>query len=676
MNTRPRNTPHDVPYVPGPGISAPLIPAEVVSAQIITAVHENAVLGVLNTLWANDQSLDTRTVEGTVPPYRQIIAGSGMNGGGNLSADVTLNANVTSVFGQIGDVVLTPADLEQAGAVPASRRVIAGAGLYGGGDLSADVTLQANIVSVFGRTGPILAVSGDYSASQITDAVSVRNQYIDPVWIESLSWAKISGAPPFITSLTPWTSDIDGGTHNLSNVAKIGMNGILPGNGNVNINQTGLAYGISISQPDTTRRAMIQMVNDTSNGVTIEVHGSAYTTTPQTARLSSNVIPLDIVCGGTGVAGLHLLPTGQIGVNNSAPAHALDVTGDVNVSGQFLINGTPIEVSQTPWLQSIDGGNFQLSNVGKILMGNPTGPNNGAITVSQVAGQNYGLTVLQPAANARAMISVVNDGGGSVTIEAHGSAYSTTPGTARINSGTMPLVINCNNVAPSSTIYLMPTGFIGINQPAPAFALDVLGDVNVTGHFKINGAVIAGQSPWLQDIDAGNFQLSNVGKILMGSPVGSNNGAITVSQVAGQNYGITVLQPATTGRAMIQLLNDSNFGLNIGAQSSAYSTAPNTARINSNSMPIDLVCGGITSLRLLNTTGFIGVNNQFAPAYPLDVIGDINVTGQFLINGVAAAGMTTGSVRTYDDDAAAATAGLPVGFIYSDPTGVVRCRMM
>jgi len=80
---------------------------------------------------------------GAVPLARQIItpAGSGLSGGAALSADVTLTAAVQSVFGRTGAVVLTQADITSANGVLVTRNISTGAGLQGGGNLSADRTL-------------------------------------------------------------------------------------------------------------------------------------------------------------------------------------------------------------------------------------------------------------------------------------------------------------------------------------------------------------------------------------------------------------------------------------------------------------------------------------------------------------------------------------------------------
>ena len=275
--------------------ATPTVPPAVATGDIITSIHENAVSSAINDLWVNEQWLaanaliDPTTATGQIlvrgpggvvglpvgtdgqiltfdpaqqnamkwatnnaaPVTRQIIAGAGMTGGGNLSADVTLNAKVTSVCGRVGDVVLTAADISGAGGVPASRILTAGVGLSGGGDLSADrafsvlddsttqrvivskngvavgtrrevnfieggniiLTLAENsgnnrvdvtiagtesggggsVASVFGRTGAVVAAAGDYTAAMVTNALSATGSYADPAWITSLAGLKVTG---------------------------------------------------------------------------------------------------------------------------------------------------------------------------------------------------------------------------------------------------------------------------------------------------------------------------------------------------------------------------------------------------------------------------------------------------------------------------------------------------
>jgi hypothetical protein len=53
----------------------------------------------------------------------------------------------------------------------------------------------AVVSSVFGRIGAVVAVTGDYTAAQVTNAVSTIGSYADPAWLTSLAWSKITGAP-------------------------------------------------------------------------------------------------------------------------------------------------------------------------------------------------------------------------------------------------------------------------------------------------------------------------------------------------------------------------------------------------------------------------------------------------------------------------------------------------
>lgn len=106
-----------------------------------------------------------------VPTSRQVIAGTGMAGGGALSSNVTLsiapggvgstqlaNSGVTSgVYGSATEVPVFTVDakgrvtaatttpITVSGYVPNTRQVIAGEGLNGGGALNNNVTLNANL---------------------------------------------------------------------------------------------------------------------------------------------------------------------------------------------------------------------------------------------------------------------------------------------------------------------------------------------------------------------------------------------------------------------------------------------------------------------------------------------------------------------------------------------------
>lgn len=118
-------------------------------------------------------------VTDAVAKTRQVIAGTGLTGGGDLSADRTFAADFGTAAGKIAE----GNDTRIVNAVQTSRQIIAGTGLTGGGDLSADRTLSA------------VHAASDYNEFQIgvpldiTDAQSLvagRNVVVGaPITIEA-----------------------------------------------------------------------------------------------------------------------------------------------------------------------------------------------------------------------------------------------------------------------------------------------------------------------------------------------------------------------------------------------------------------------------------------------------------------------------------------------------------
>lgn len=148
-----------------------LIPTRLTQLPLAPVADENSLMMIV--YQGNNYQIrvgDLLSVAG-VPTTRQVIAGTGMFGGGQLANNVTLsiapggvgttqlaNSGVTpAVYGSATEIPVITVDatgrvmaattlpLSVSGFVPESREVIAGTGLTGGGPLNANVTLAANL---------------------------------------------------------------------------------------------------------------------------------------------------------------------------------------------------------------------------------------------------------------------------------------------------------------------------------------------------------------------------------------------------------------------------------------------------------------------------------------------------------------------------------------------------
>jgi hypothetical protein len=156
-----------------------LIPTRVTQLPLAPVADENSLMMIV--YQGNNYQIrvgDLLSVAG-VPTSRQVIAGTGMTGGGQLSSNVTLsiaNGGVGTVQlassgvtpGTYGSTTSVPvftvdstgrvtaastASISLSGFVPTTREVIAGTGLNGGGALNNNVTLNANLSSATPEPG-------------------------------------------------------------------------------------------------------------------------------------------------------------------------------------------------------------------------------------------------------------------------------------------------------------------------------------------------------------------------------------------------------------------------------------------------------------------------------------------------------------------------------------------
>ena len=163
-----------------------LIPTRVTQLPLAPVADENSLMMIV--YQGNNYQIrvgDLLSVAG-VPLTRQVIAGTGLTGGGQLSSNVTLsiaNGGVGStqlassgvtpgVYGNATNIPVLTVDstgrvvaattipATVSGYVPVTREVIAGAGLSGGGALNNNVTLVANLSDSAPLVGDTTGFSG------------------------------------------------------------------------------------------------------------------------------------------------------------------------------------------------------------------------------------------------------------------------------------------------------------------------------------------------------------------------------------------------------------------------------------------------------------------------------------------------------------------------------------
>ena len=191
-----------------------LIPTRITQLPVAPVADENSLMMIV--YQGNNYQIrvgDLLSVAG-VPTTRQVIAGTGMTGGGQLSSNVTLSiapggvgstelasSGVTPgsygtstdipVFtvdatGRVMSATTIPATIS--GYVPDTRQVIAGTGLTGGGALSSNVTLAADL----SNATPLV---GDNAGSAGVSSEIARADHVHPA-VDLSDQAQINGILP------------------------------------------------------------------------------------------------------------------------------------------------------------------------------------------------------------------------------------------------------------------------------------------------------------------------------------------------------------------------------------------------------------------------------------------------------------------------------------------------
>jgi hypothetical protein len=281
----------------------------------------------------------------------------------------------------------------------------------------------------------------------------------------------------------------------------------------------------------------------------------------------SNLSPVLALSNSSGYAFLQS-KAGFLGVDTSNPAYTLDVAGDINLTGRVFQNGAVF----SSWKSNADG-NYLTSNAAFL----------GPATATDVL----------------------------VLYNSNGTFGSN-------------MAFTLSNPTGATSIY-NTSNLVGVNQPNPAYTVDVNGDINFSGSLFQNGAVF---SAFRSNV-YGNYITSNV----------------------------AFLGPATPSDVLVVYTSNTTYGSNMAmsfsndtTKASWYCGAPNFLGLN-NATPVHMldVGGDVHATGAITTPAQIGVGTA-NPGYPIDVETNSNGVSIYCTSKVMASEFTVYSDRRIKTD--------------------------
>lgn len=222
--------------------------------------------------------------------------------------------------------------------------------------------------------------------------------------------------------------------------------------------------------------------------------------------------------GDGGNEGLFVNSTGSIGIGTSTPAYPLDVVGQIKSRLSSAGNATGIVVgnngSEQPQILfnvSDNSARFKMQinsvNTANERLSIYAGPLNSVATIETlvVGGNgNVGIGTTNPTSPLHVIGNIYSSAG---------VIASTLWSSDAIRKVNPSQVLTFRNSGGTAEMVIDGTGNVGIGNSAPGYKLDVAGDINLTGAFRVNGTAIS-SSQWTTN---GTSIYYNTGSIGIGT---------------------------------------------------------------------------------------------------------------------------------------------------------------
>lgn len=419
---------------------------------------------------------------------------------------------------------------------------------------------------------------------------------------------------------TPLSGGGGGSSQWASSGANIYYNTGFVGIGTVNPTTSLYVYGNSGTFIGTTIQngslggnsyTLLSLLNDTGLGCHLFINSSGRTAdggaiSMATLRNDAGILRLQAQGGGSNPTfGIIILPSGNVGVGSSSPATTLDVAG--TVQGQTAFQSSPsITFPVMGDLQAVYLGQYGAAAV-----------RGTCVRIGDIVGAAYYMTTgsanltFYKDVSAGTPVSVMYFSGGSTT-----GATPTVVVNNQLGVGTAP-AYPLHVYQGSSTF--TPTAYF--TSPSSDTTLDLVNTATSGRYWRIgSGGTGSGAG-------VGNFYVHDstaaITRMVIDSAgfvgIGSVSPAFRLD-VVGTVRGTTGLVAGNgTGAVALYLLD-------VPAASWEITTGNNNLSINNNS-------ASWTNRLTITQAGFIGVGTAI-PGYAVDVVGSLNVSGSFLVNGV------------------------------------------